>query len=41
MMSAERGFVKRLLEILDDYEVPLEHMPSGIDTISIVVPTRS
>lgn len=37
MMSAERGFVKRLLEILDDYEVPLEHMPSGIDTISIVV----
>ena len=37
MMSAERGFVKRLLEILDDYEVPLEHMPSGIDTISVVV----
>lgn len=37
MMSAERGFVKRLLEILDDYEVPMEHMPSGIDTISIVV----
>ena len=37
MMSAERGFVKRLLEILDDYEVPLEHMPSGIDTLSIVV----
>lgn len=37
MLSAERGFVKRLLEILDDYEVPLEHMPSGIDTISIVV----
>lgn len=37
MLSAERGFVKRLLEILDDYEVPLEHMPSGIDTISVVV----
>ncbi len=37
MMTAERGFVKRLLEILDDYEVPLEHMPSGIDTLSIVV----
>ena len=37
MMSAERGFVKRLLEILDDYEVPLEHMPSGIDTISVVI----
>jgi len=41
MMSAERGFVKRLLEILDDYEVPLEHMPSGIDTISIVVSVKN
>jgi aspartate kinase len=41
MMSAERGFVKRLLEILDDYEVPLEHMPSGIDTISIVVSEKN
>jgi len=37
MLSAERGFVKRLLEILDDYEVPMEHMPTGIDTISVVV----
>ncbi|HVI41347.1 MAG TPA: aspartate kinase [Anaerovoracaceae bacterium] len=37
MLSTERGFVKRLLEILDDYEVPLEHMPSGIDTISVVI----
>jgi aspartate kinase len=41
MMSAERGFVKRLLEILDDYEVPLEHMPSGIDTISVVVSEKN
>lgn len=41
MMSAERGFVKRLLEILDDYEVPLEHMPSGIDTLSIVVSEKN
>jgi aspartate kinase len=40
MMSTERGFVKRLLEILDDYEVPLEHMPSGIDTISVVVSNK-
>lgn len=41
MLSAERGFVKRLLEILDDYEVPLEHMPSGIDTISVVVSEKN
>ncbi len=37
MMSYEKGFVRRLLQILDDYEVPLEHIPSGIDTISVVV----
>lgn len=41
MMSAERGFVRRLLEILDDYEVPLEHIPSGIDTISVVVSDKN
>lgn len=37
MMNENRGFVRRLLEILNNYDVPLEHMPSGIDTISIVV----
>lgn len=37
MMSSEKGFIRKLLEILDDYEVPLEHLPSGIDTISVVV----
>jgi aspartate kinase len=41
MMSTERGYVKRLLEILEDYEVPLEHMPSGIDTISLVVSEKN
>ncbi|HWQ80062.1 MAG TPA: aspartate kinase [Anaerovoracaceae bacterium] len=41
MMSAERGYVRKLLEILDEYEVPLEHMPSGIDTISLVVSEKN
>lgn len=41
MMSAERGYVKKLLEILDDNEVTLEHMPSGIDTISLVVSVKN
>ena len=40
MMSSEKGFVRKLLEILDDYEVPLEHLPSGIDTISVVVSAK-
>lgn len=40
MMSSERGFIKRILGILEEYEVPLEHMPSGIDTISVVVSNK-
>lgn len=37
MMSAEAGFVRRILSILEDYGIPVEHLPSGIDTISIVL----
>ena len=37
MMSAEVGFIRRTLSILEDYGVPVEHLPSGIDTISIVL----
>lgn len=36
-MNAEIGFGRKLLSILEDYEVPFEHMPSGIDTISLVI----
>ena len=37
MMSAEAGFIRRCLSILEDYGVTIEHLPSGIDTISIVL----
>ncbi|MDD3350340.1 MAG: aspartate kinase [Eubacteriales bacterium] len=37
MMSAEVGFIRRCLTILEDYSIPVEHLPSGIDTISIVL----
>jgi aspartate kinase len=37
MMSAEPGFVRRCLSILEDYGTPVEHLPSGIDTISLVI----
>lgn len=37
MMSAESGFLRRCLSILEDYATPVEHMPSGIDTVSIVL----
>ncbi|MDR2486914.1 MAG: aspartate kinase [Clostridiales Family XIII bacterium] len=37
MMSAETGFIKRVLNILEDYDIPLEHIPSGVDTVSLVI----
>jgi aspartate kinase len=40
MMSVEVGYIKRVLNILDDYDVSLEHLPSGVDTISLVIASR-
>ncbi len=37
LMNAEIGFGRRLLAVLERYELPWEHMPSGIDTLSIVL----
>ncbi len=41
MMSSERGFVRRILAILEDMDINFEHLPSGIDTISVVVSNSS
>ena len=40
-MNAEIGFGRRVLDILEDNEISFEHLPSGIDTMSIVVATSS
>ena len=41
MMNAEIGFGRRVLEVLEDHEVSFEHLPSGIDTMGIVLSTES
>ena len=41
MMSSEKGFVRRILGILDDYDINFEHLPSGIDTVSVVMSNKS
>ncbi|MCQ4637557.1 aspartate kinase [Anaerovorax odorimutans] len=41
MLSDERGFVRRLTGILEDFDIPLEHLPSGIDTVSVVLSNKS
>ena len=37
MMNAELGFGRRVLSALEDFGVSFEHMPSGIDTLSVVI----
>ena len=37
MMNREIGFGRKMLQILEEEFVPFEHMPSGIDDISIIV----
>ncbi len=40
MMNAQIGFVRRVLEIFEDYGISLEHIPSGIDTMSVICSTE-
>lgn len=40
-LSSERGLIRRLAGILEDMDITLEHMPSGIDTISVIVSNKS
>ncbi len=37
MMNSVVGFGKRVLEVLEKHNVCFEHLPSGIDTMSVVV----
>lgn len=41
MMNREVGFGRRLLQILEDEGVSYEHMPSGIDNVSVIVREKS
>ena len=37
MMNSEVGFCKKVLEVFEKNEISIEHMPSGIDTMTIFV----
>lgn len=37
MMNAEVGFGRKVLEVFEKYGIPFEHMPSGIDSMSVFV----
>lgn len=37
MMNSEIGFCRKVLEVFEENEISIEHMPSGIDTMTIFV----
>ena len=37
MMNAEVGFIRRVLSVVEHYGICVEHLPSGIDTLSIIL----
>lgn len=37
MMNAEIGFGRKVLQVLEENEISFEHIPSGIDTMSIFI----
>lgn len=39
-MNSEPGFCKKLLEAFEENDISFEHMPSGIDTVSVILPTE-
>ena len=41
MMNSEIGFGRKVLEVLEDFGLSFEHLPSGIDTMSVVINTQA
>ena len=41
MMNSEVGFGRKVLQIFEDYGVPFEHMPTGIDSMCVVVKSET
>ncbi len=40
-MSREIGFIRKVLTIFEEYRLSIDHIPSGIDSFSIVLPLDS
>lgn len=40
MMNSEVGFGRKVLEVFEKHDISFEHMPSGIDTMTIIVNTE-
>lgn len=40
LMNQEIGFGRKLLQILEEEEIPFEHTPSGIDNLSVIIRSK-
>lgn len=40
MMNSEIGFAAKVLEVLSRHGISFEHLPSGIDTMSVVIDNK-
>lgn len=40
-MNTEVGFGRKVLSALEDFSLPFEHIPTGIDTMSVIVRTEN
>jgi aspartate kinase len=41
MMNGEVGFLRRVLDVFEHHGVPVEHVPTSIDTMSVVVADKA
>ena len=41
MMNSEIGFGRRVLDVLEDNGISFEHLPSGVDTMGVIVSTAA
>ena len=40
-LANEKGFIRRLAGIIEDHDLTIEHLPTGIDTMSVVIDSRT
>lgn len=40
LLSSERGFIRKMSGVLEDFDIPIEHIPSGVDTLSVVLSNK-
>ena len=39
-LANEKGFIRRLAGIIEDHDMTIEHLPTGIDTMSVVIDNK-